>query len=108
MDALTFIAAPSAMCFVLIGIHCYLGLHVLARGVIFVDLSLAQVAALGATVALACGVDHESPSVYFWSLEPLCLLLCYLQAHAVLRKKFHKKLSLELFMLLDQHPLFYW
>ena len=68
MDALTFIAAPSAMCFVLIGIHCYLGLHVLARGVIFVDLSLAQVAALGATLALTFGVDHESPSVYFWSL----------------------------------------
>ncbi len=68
MDALTFIAAPSAMCFVLIGIHCYLGLHVLARGVIFVDLSLAQVAALGATLALACGVDHESPTIYFWSL----------------------------------------
>ena len=39
MDALTFLAAPSAMCFVLVGIHCYLGLHVLARGVIFVDLS---------------------------------------------------------------------
>lgn len=68
MEALTFLAAPSAMCFLLIGIHCYLGLHVLARGVIFVDLSLAQVAALGATVALAYGVDHESAYVYFSSL----------------------------------------
>ena len=47
IDAITFLAAPCAMCFVLIGIHCYLGLHVLARSVIFVDLSLAQVAAPG-------------------------------------------------------------
>lgn len=68
IDALTFLAAPAAMCFVLIGIHCYLGLHVLARGVIFVDLSLAQVAALGATIAVAYGVDHESIFVYFSSL----------------------------------------
>jgi zinc/manganese transport system permease protein len=46
-EALTFLAAPFAMCLILAGIHCYLGLHVLARGVIFVDLSLAQVAAFG-------------------------------------------------------------
>ena len=52
-EAFMFLAAPSAMCLVLTGIHCYLGLHVLARGVIFVDLSLAQVEALGATSTLA-------------------------------------------------------
>lgn len=51
-EALHFLAAPLVMCLILAGIHCYLGLHVLARGVIFVDLSLAQVAALGATCAL--------------------------------------------------------
>ena len=67
-DALVFLAAPAAMCFVLVGIHCYLGLHVLARGVIFVDLSLAQVAALGATLAVVLGVDHDSSLVYFSSL----------------------------------------
>lgn len=69
MDAITFLAAPSAMCLVLTGIHCYLGLHVLARGVIFVDLSLAQVSALGATLALALGIDHDSPLIYFFSLS---------------------------------------
>ncbi len=56
------------MCILLIGIHCYLGLHVLARGVIFVDLSLAQVAAFGATLALALGLEHDSVLVYFCSL----------------------------------------
>ena len=67
-DALIFLAAPAAMCFILVGIHCYLGLHVLARGVIFVDLSLAQVAALGATCAVVLGVEHDSILVYFSSL----------------------------------------
>jgi zinc/manganese transport system permease protein len=56
------------MCLVLAGIHCYLGLHVLARGVIFVDLSLAQVAALGATLAMVLGFEPGSPASYFISL----------------------------------------
>ena len=46
MDALEFMAAPFAACLVLVGIHAYLGLHVLLREVIFVDLALAQIAAL--------------------------------------------------------------
>lgn len=32
---------------ILMGIHAYLGIHIIARGVIFVDLALAQVAAMG-------------------------------------------------------------
>lgn len=67
-EALIFLAAPFVMCVILAGIHCYLGLHVLARGVIFVDLSLAQVAALGATVSLLFGFEHGSPATYFISL----------------------------------------
>ena len=49
-EVLVFLAAPTVMCLVLAVIHCYLGLHVLARGVIFVDLSLAPVASFGATL----------------------------------------------------------
>src|SRR5436305_1768834 len=67
-DALIFLAAPFVMCLILAGIHCYLGLHVLARGVIFVDLSLAQVAAFGATLAIFFGFDHHSTATYFFSL----------------------------------------
>lgn len=51
-ESLLFLAAPFAMCLLLVGIHCYLGLHVLARGVVFVDLSLAQIASLGACASL--------------------------------------------------------
>jgi zinc/manganese transport system permease protein len=67
-EAAQFLAAPFAMCLILAGIHCYLGLHVLARGVIFVDLSLAQVAAFGATVAILLGFEHHSAGSYFISL----------------------------------------
>ena len=49
---LSFLAAPFAASLILTGIHAYLGVHVVERGVIFVDLSLAQIAALGATLAL--------------------------------------------------------
>jgi zinc/manganese transport system permease protein len=67
-QTISFLVAPFLMCLILIGIHCYLGLHVLERGVIFVDLSLAQVAALGATIALLYDFDHHSPWAYFISL----------------------------------------
>lgn len=55
---------PLAACMVIVAIHSYLGLHVIAREVIFVDLALAQMAALGSTVAVLAGVHAESP----WSI----------------------------------------
>jgi len=53
---------------VLTAIHAYFGLHVLARGVIFVDLSLAQVAALGLTVAILAGHQVHSETGYWYAL----------------------------------------
>ena len=54
---------------ILTGIHAYLGVHVVERGVIFVDLSLAQIAALGLTVAYLVGYDvHTSVPAYLFSL----------------------------------------
>lgn len=67
-EVISFLAAPFVMCLLLAGIHCYLGLHVLARGVIFVDLSLAQVAAFGATIAVLLGFEHHSTGAYLISL----------------------------------------
>ena len=55
-------------CLVLAGIHCYLGLHIVSRGVIFVDLALAQVAALGSTIALLAGYELHSTEAYLISL----------------------------------------
>ena len=53
---------------ILTGIHVYLGLHVLARGIIFVDLALAQVAALGITVAFLAGHPVQSAAAYWYAL----------------------------------------
>ncbi len=68
---LQFLAAPFAASLILTGIHTYLGVHVVERGVIFVDLSLAQIAALGATMAMLLpfsGGDPHAPGVYWFSL----------------------------------------
>ena len=71
-----FLAAPFMASLILTGIHAYLGVHVVERGVIFVDLSLAQIAALGATIAIllpfsngdphAPSVGRECSSTTFW------------------------------------------
>src|SRR5216110_1226196 len=66
-----FLAAPFVASLILTGIHAYLGIHVVERGVIFVDLSLAQIAALGATIAIllpVSGGDPHAPVVYWISL----------------------------------------
>lgn len=62
-DALAFLAPALAMCLVVASVHVYLGMHVLARGVIFVDLALAQLAALGATVAGLLYASHEDDAM---------------------------------------------
>jgi zinc/manganese transport system permease protein len=70
-DVLQFLAAPFVASLILTGIHAYLGVHVVERGVIFVDLSLAQIAALGGTVAMLLpftGQDPHGPWVYWISL----------------------------------------
>jgi len=52
------------MCLVLTGIHAYLGVHVLAREVVFVDIALAQIAALGATAAFLFGYELDTWESY--------------------------------------------
>ena len=59
---------PFAAGVVLTGIHAYFGLHVLARGIVFVDLSLAQVAALGITIAILAGHTVDSQAAYWYAL----------------------------------------
>jgi zinc/manganese transport system permease protein len=68
MSLLAFLIVPFVAGLILTGIHAYLGLHVVERGVIFVDLSLAQIAALGTTVAFLAGHEMHSQTTYFWSL----------------------------------------
>ena len=68
MEMLPFLLAPFVASLILTGIHAYLGVHVVERGVIFVDLALAQIAALGATVAIVAGMDPHGHGSYWISL----------------------------------------
>jgi len=68
---------PFLACLVLTGIHVYLGIHVIARKVIFVDLALATIAALGAVWAALLGWDlHEDP----WAVKGFSLGFTFLGA----------------------------
>jgi zinc/manganese transport system permease protein len=67
-EALQIMVRPFVMCLILTGIHTYLGIHVLGREVIFVDLALAQIAALGATAAFIFGYPLDSAGAYLFSL----------------------------------------
>jgi zinc/manganese transport system permease protein len=71
---------------VLTGMLSYLGLHVVERGVIFVDLSLAQIAALGTTVAVLFGRDIHSTTAYLFSLG-----FTILGAAIFASSRFHRK-----------------
>jgi zinc/manganese transport system permease protein len=59
---------PFVACLILVAIHSYLGLHVIAREVIFVDLSLAQMAALGTTTGILAGVAPDSTTAHLFAL----------------------------------------
>jgi len=63
-----FLLPAIAATLIIAGIHAYLGLHVVERGIIFVDLSLAQIASLGAAIGVWQGFDPHEPAIYWMSL----------------------------------------
>lgn len=67
-EAIAFLAWPALACVALVAIHAYFGLQVLRRNVVFVDLALAQVAALGATVAFLLGYPPQSLAAHAYAL----------------------------------------
>jgi zinc/manganese transport system permease protein len=67
MDLLRVMMWPVIACLTLPWLLVYLGLHVVQRQIIFVDLALAQVAALGTCVAMLAGCDLHSWQSYAWS-----------------------------------------
>lgn len=66
--ALPFFRNAVLAALVLAGIHAYLGFHVVRRGVLFVDLALAQMAALGVAVGVALGREHDAAGAYLLAL----------------------------------------
>jgi zinc/manganese transport system permease protein len=75
MEGLEFMLLPFIACLTLIGIHGYFGIHVLKRGIIFIDIAMAQLAALGMTFAYVFHIPEESIWTY-----PLSLLFVTLAA----------------------------
>ena len=93
MSFLAVMALPLLACLLLVLILPALGRHVLARGVIFVDLALAQIAALGQSVAYLLGAEPHDPSMYYWSFGFTLLgaaLFSFLwdREHSVLQEAF--------------------
>lgn len=64
---LELILAPLAVGLVIVAMNAYFGLHIIRRGVIFVDLAFAQIAALGTTVGLLFGAHTGSPTSWLWA-----------------------------------------
>jgi zinc/manganese transport system permease protein len=93
MNFLSVMALPLLACLLLVLILPVLGRHVLPRGVIFVDLALAQIAALGQSVAFLLGAEPHDPSMYYWSFGFTLLgaaLFSFLwdREHSVLQEAF--------------------
>jgi zinc/manganese transport system permease protein len=66
--SLPFFRTAVIVALVLAGIHAYLGFHIVRRGVLFVDLALAQMAALGVALAVVLGVEHRELTSYLLAL----------------------------------------
>ncbi|MGZ3789623.1 MAG: metal ABC transporter permease [Bacteriovorax sp.] len=90
---ISFLLAPFVMSLLLVAIHAYLGLHVIEREVIFVDISLSQVAALGAAVSTFFIHGEEENTFLTISVS---LLFCLVSAFGLsILKKWEKKISQE-------------
>jgi zinc/manganese transport system permease protein len=57
-----------ALCVLMVGMFSYLGIHVIKREIIFVDLALAQIAALGALIAFMLGIPLDTQASYWFSM----------------------------------------
>jgi zinc/manganese transport system permease protein len=77
MEAISEMLWPLLACFILVGIHAYLGIHVIARNVIFVDLALAQIAGLGAVYGVFIGLSFEAN---YWLIKIISVIFTLLGA----------------------------
>lgn len=67
METLLFLAAPVTACIILAGMLGYFGTHILARRIIFIDIAVAQIAALGTMIGILLGFAEEAIEVQMLS-----------------------------------------
>jgi zinc/manganese transport system permease protein len=68
IEILTFMAPAITLCIILVGICGYVGIHVVMREVIFIDIALAQIAALGVSFGFFMNLELNDPLIYLLSL----------------------------------------
>lgn len=109
MDIIQFLIWPLAACVVLVAIHTYFGIHILQRGIIFVDLALAQFIGIG--IALSCVVGEDKRfilSLLFAVIGSLVLTFCksasrYMNVEAFIGVIYIFSLAASM-LILDQSP----
>jgi len=67
MESLLFLATPIIASIILAGMLGYFGTHILSRGIIFIDIAIAQIAALGTMIGLLLGFGEEAVEVQILS-----------------------------------------
>jgi len=68
IEILTFMAPAICLCVILVGICGYVGVHVIMREVIFIDIALAQIAALGVSFGIFLGMELNNPYIFLISM----------------------------------------
>ena len=66
-ETLLFLSAPIAASILLSIMLGYFGIHILSRGIIFIDIAIAQIAALGTMIGLLLGIAEESAEIQLLS-----------------------------------------
>lgn len=85
IEIMTFMAPAIVLCIILVGICGYVGIHVVMREVIFIDIALAQIAALGVSFGFFMGLELSDPLIYLLSLSFTLLAALLLSATRRLR-----------------------
>jgi zinc/manganese transport system permease protein len=92
MEAISFLFYPFLGCVLLILIHAYFGIHILERGIIFVDLAMGQFIAIGIAIAFLFGHEGAEQSLY-------AVLFAILGASILsLSRRFKHSVNLEAFI----------
>lgn len=94
MEILIFMAPAICMCIILVGICGYVGIHVVMREVIFIDIALAQIAALGVSFGMFFGLETSDPIIFIISLS-CTLVAAYLLS---ITRKLHSQVPQEAFI----------
>ncbi|MDZ4786604.1 MAG: metal ABC transporter permease, partial [bacterium] len=77
-DFIDVMLRPFIACILLTGIHVYFGLYVIDRGLIFVDLAMAQIAALGSSLGVLLGFGLHSTLNYWFALGSTLIAAVFL------------------------------